>query len=71
MILNVEFRAESRMGEEFLLKWNDYQSSFSSMMESICLTEEMTDGTIAVGERTFYAHRWVWSADPIQAILQR
>ena len=29
MILNVEFRAESRMGEEFLLKWNDYQSYFS------------------------------------------
>jgi hypothetical protein len=46
------------MGEEFLLKWNDYQSSFASMMESLCLTEEMTDCTIAVGEKTFYAHRY-------------
>ena len=45
------------MGEEFLLRWNDYQSSFATMMESLCLTEEMTDCTIAVGEKTFYAHR--------------
>jgi hypothetical protein len=51
------------MGEEFLLKWNDYQSSFSSMMESLCLREEMTDCTVAVGETTFFAHRWGRSID--------
>ena len=35
------------MCEEFLLKWNDYQSSFSSMMESLCLSDEMVDCTIS------------------------
>jgi len=43
------------------LKWNDYQSSFSAMMQSICLKEEMTDCTISNGSRTFYAHRMVLS----------
>ena len=37
------------MCEEFLLKWNDYQSSFSSMMESLCLSDEMVDCTITAG----------------------
>ncbi|XP_023327290.1 protein abrupt [Eurytemora carolleeae] len=49
------------MCEEFLLKWNDYQSSFSAMMQSICLKEEMTDCTISNGSTSFYAHRMVLS----------
>ena len=42
-------REKDRMCEEFLLKWNDYQSSFSSMMESLCLSDEMVDCTITAG----------------------
>jgi len=49
------------MCEEFLLKWNDYQTSFSAMMKSICLKEEMTDCTISNGSKSFYAHRMVLS----------
>jgi hypothetical protein len=32
-------------------------------MESLCLREEMTDCTVAVGETTFFAHRWGRSID--------
>ena len=46
------------MGEEFLLKWNDYQASFASMMESLCLTEEMVDCTVSAGSKNFSAHRY-------------
>lgn len=49
------------MGEEFLLKWNDYQASFASMMESLCLTEEMVDCTISAGTKSFSAHRMILS----------
>jgi len=49
------------MGEEFLLKWNDYHSSFSTMMESLCLTEEMVDCTVSGGSKTFSAHRMILS----------
>lgn len=50
------------MGEEFLLKWNDYQSCFSAMMESLCLSEEMFDCTIsASSHRKYSAHRMVLS----------
>jgi len=49
------------MGEEFLLKWNDYQASFASMMESLCLTEEMVDCTISAGTTSFSAHRMILS----------
>jgi len=51
------------MCEEFLLKWNDYQSSFSSMMESLCLSDEMVDCTITAGggSRSYSAHRVILS----------
>lgn len=49
------------MCEEFLLKWNDYQSSFSHMMESLCLSQEMVDCSISAGSKTFSAHRMVLS----------
>jgi len=48
-------------GEEFLLKWNDHRSSFASMMEALCLTEEMVDCTISAGTKSFSAHRMVLS----------
>lgn len=47
--------------EEFLLKWNDHRSSFASMMEALCLTEEMVDCTISAGTKSFSAHRMVLS----------
>ena len=63
------------MGEEFLLRWNDYQvrstalyilrvttcakAAIASMMESLCLTEEMVDCTLTAGRSSFSAHRMV------------
>jgi len=49
------------MGEEFLLRWNDYQAAIASMMESLCLTEEMVDCTLTAGRTSFSAHRMVLS----------
>ena len=49
------------MCEEFLLKWNDYQSSFSQMMSSLCLSQEMVDCSISAGSKTFSVHRMVLS----------
>jgi len=49
------------MGEEFLLRWNDYQAAIASMMESLCLTEEMVDCTLTAGRSSFSAHRMVLS----------
>lgn len=47
--------------EEYLLQWNDYQTSFSSMVQAICLKDEMTDCTISNGKRTFSVHRLILS----------
>ena len=49
------------MCEEFLLKWNDYQSSFSQMMSSLCLSQEMVDCSISAGSKTYSVHRMVLS----------
>lgn len=49
------------MGEEFLLKWNDYQASFASMLESVCLTEELVDCTITAKDSSYSAHRMILS----------
>ena len=49
------------MCEEFLLKWNDHHSSFSHMMESLCLSQEMVDCSISAGKRKISAHRMVLS----------
>ena len=49
------------MCEEFLLKWNDYQSSFSQMLSSLCLSQEMVDCSISAGSKTFSVHRMVLS----------
>lgn len=49
------------MGEEFLLRWNDYQAAIATMMESLCLTEEMVDCTLTAGETSFSAHRMILS----------
>ena len=46
------------MCEEFLLKWNDHHSSFSHMMESLCLSQEMVDCSISAGKRKISAHRY-------------
>ena len=44
-------------GEEYLLKWNDYHSSFLYMMENFCLSEEMVDCTISTGSKKYSAHK--------------
>ena len=49
------------MCEEFLLKWNDHHSSFSHMMESLCLSQEMVDCSISAGKRKISAHRMILS----------
>ena len=49
------------MCEEFLLKWNDYHSSFSQMMSSLCLSQEMVDCSISAGSKTYSVHRMVLS----------
>ena len=48
-------------GEEFLLKWNDYQHSFSLMVQSLCLSQEMFDCTLSTPHRKFSVHRMVLS----------
>ena len=47
------------MCEEFLLKWNDHHSSFSHMMESLCLSQEMVDCSISAGKKKISAHRYL------------
>ena len=49
------------MCEEFLLKWNDYHSSFSQMISSLCLSQEMVDCSISAGSKTYSVHRMVLS----------
>ena len=35
--------------EEFLLKWNDHHSSFFTIVEDLCRTEQLCDVTLACG----------------------
>jgi DNA-directed RNA polymerase subunit RPC12/RpoP len=44
---------------EYHLNWNDYKSSFSEMIQGICLKEEMTDCTISNGKKSFALHRMI------------
>lgn len=47
--------------EEFLLKWNDHHSSFFSIVEDLCRTEQLCDVTLACGGQVFETHKLILS----------
>jgi len=53
--------ANMEEGEEYLLKWKDYQSNFFALAAELFSTEHFTDVTLCAGDRMFEAHRLILS----------
>ncbi|XP_040576832.1 uncharacterized protein [Lepeophtheirus salmonis] len=45
--------------EEFLLKWNEHHNSFFGMLQELCVSEFMTDVTLACGGQVFETHKLI------------
>nr|ACO11667.1 Longitudinals lacking protein-like [Caligus rogercresseyi] len=45
--------------EEFLLKWNEHHNSFFGMLQELCVSEFMTDVTLACGGQIFETHKLI------------
>ncbi len=51
----------TKMDEEYLLKWKDYQSNFFSLAEELFASESLTDVTLCCRDQVYEAHRLVLS----------